>query len=72
MILSQSRVALAGTAEEIVRSHRLLTGPRRDVDEIERLHAVVDSRSTERQTTALVRAGGHVYDSHWPVSQPCF
>lgn len=59
---------LADSTEEILRSHRLLTGPRRDVEELAQLHSVVHSSSTERQTTALVRANGHVYDSHWRVS----
>ena len=68
VILARARVALAGGTEDIVRSHRLLTGPRRDVGDIARLHSVVHASSTERQTTALVRANGHVYDSHWQVS----
>ncbi|MBV9334431.1 MAG: ABC transporter ATP-binding protein [Solirubrobacterales bacterium] len=68
VILSRSRVALTGSTDEIVRSHRLLTGARRDVGEIAQLHSVVHSNSTERQTTVLVRANGHIYDSHWQVS----
>jgi len=68
VILSRGRVALAGDTEEIVRSHRLLTGARRDVDEIAQLHSVIRATTTERQTTALVHANGHVYDSHWRVS----
>lgn len=68
VILSRSRTVLAGSTEEIVGSHRLLTGPRREIDELGRLHSVVRSNSTERQTTVLVRANGHVYDAHWRVS----
>lgn len=68
VILSRARVVLAGSTEEIVSSHRLLTGARREVDELARLHSVVHSNSTERQTTVLVRANGHVYDPHWRVS----
>lgn len=68
VILSRARVVLAESTEEIVSSHRLLTGARRDIDELTRLHAVVHSKSTERQTTVLVRANGHVYDAHWRVS----
>ncbi len=68
VILSRARVVLAGSTEQIVSSHRLLTGARREVDELVRLHSVVHANSTERQTTVLVRANGHVYDSHWRVS----
>ena len=69
VILSRARVTLSGSTEEIVRSHRLLTGLRRDVDELAQLHSVVQASSTERQTTVLVRANGHVYDSHWQVAE---
>ena len=31
VILSQAHVVLADSTEEILRAHRLLTGPRRDV-----------------------------------------
>jgi ABC-2 type transport system ATP-binding protein len=68
VILSRARVVLAGSTEEVVSSHRLLTGARSEVDELARLHSVVHANSTERQTTVLVRANGHVYDSHWRVS----
>jgi ABC-2 type transport system ATP-binding protein len=68
VILARSRVVLSGSTDEIVRSHRLLTGARRDTGDIAQLHAVVHSSSTDRQTSVLVRANGHVYDSHWQVS----
>lgn len=68
VILSRARVQLAGPTEELVRSHRLLTGPRRDPSSVERMHSVVGASHTERQTTLLVRANGHVYDAHWQIS----
>ncbi len=68
VILAHARVVLAGSTDEIISSHRLLTGARREVDELARLHSVVHANSTERQTTVLVRANGHVYDAHWRVS----
>jgi ABC-2 type transport system ATP-binding protein len=68
VILSRAHVALADSTEEIARSHRLLTGATRGVDEIAQLHSVVHANTTDRQTTVLVRANGHVYDSHWQVS----
>ncbi len=71
VILSRARVVLAGSTEQIVSSHRLLTGSRREIDELTRLHSVVHSNSTARQTTVLVRANGHVYDAHWRVSSVC-
>jgi ABC-2 type transport system ATP-binding protein len=60
--LAQGDTQLNGSISEIVASHRLLTGPRSDAA---RVHDVIRESHTERQTTLLVRANGHVYDSCW-------
>jgi ABC-2 type transport system ATP-binding protein len=67
VILSQSRTVLVGDIEEIVASHRLLTGPRSDPATVARVHQVIRESHTPRQTTLLVRANGHVYDAVWEV-----
>ena len=63
--LAQGATQLAGSISEIVASHRLLTGPRSDAASVARVHDVIRESHTERQTTLLVRANGHVYDSCW-------
>jgi ABC-2 type transport system ATP-binding protein len=63
--LADSRTQLAGTIEDIVASHRVLIGPRSDAASVARVHNVIRESHTERQTTLLVRANGHVYDSCW-------
>ena len=63
--LAQGDTQLYGSIAEIVASHRLLTGPRADTASVARVHDVVRESHTERQTTLLVRANGHVYDSSW-------
>jgi ABC-2 type transport system ATP-binding protein len=63
--LVESRTQLAGPIAEIVAGHRLLTGPRSDATSVSRVHDVIRESHTERQTTLLVRANGHVYDSCW-------
>ena len=63
--LSASRTQLTGPIEEIVASHRVLTGPRSDAASVNRVHNVIRESHTERQTTLLVRANGHVYDTCW-------
>ena len=63
--LAGSRTQLAGPIEEIVASHRVLIGPRSDAASVARIHDVIRESHTERQTTLLVRANGHVYDSCW-------
>jgi len=65
VILSGSRQMLAGPIEEILARHRLLTGPRSDARTVSRVHQVIRESHTPRQTTLLVRADGHVYDSCW-------
>ncbi len=67
VILATGRTQLAGPIDEIVASHRLLTGPRGEAEDVTRSHDVVRQSHAERQTTLLVRANGHVYDSRWTV-----
>ena len=69
VILAVGRTQLVGPIDEIVASHRLLTGPRDEAEDIARVHEVVRESHAERQTTLLVRANGHVYDSRWTVNE---
>jgi ABC-2 type transport system ATP-binding protein len=69
VILAQARAQLAGPIDEIVAGHRLLTGPRTEARAVARLHEVIRERHTERQTTLLVRADGHVYDADWELHE---
>jgi len=63
--LADGRPQLVGEIREIVASHRLLIGPRSDASSVARVHNVIRESHTDRQTTLLVRANGHVYDSCW-------
>jgi ABC-2 type transport system ATP-binding protein len=69
VILARGRTQLVGPIDEIVASHRVLTGPRDEAGDVSRLHEVVRESHAERQTTLLVRANGHVYDSQWTVHE---
>lgn len=69
VILATGRTQLAGPIDEIVASHRLLTGPRDETADVARMHDVVRESHVERQTTLLVRANGHIYDSRWTVHE---
>jgi len=69
VILAVGRTQLAGSIDEIVSSHRLLTGPRDAAEDVARLHEVVRESHADRQTTLVVRADGHVYDSRWTVHE---
>jgi ABC-2 type transport system ATP-binding protein len=63
--LAGSRTQLTGPIQEIVASHRVLIGPRSDAASVARVHNVIRESHTDRQTTLLVRANGHVYDTCW-------
>jgi ABC-2 type transport system ATP-binding protein len=65
VILSHAHTLLAAPIEEVLATHRLLTGPRHDPAAVARVHEVIRESHTERQTTLLVKANGHVYDSCW-------
>jgi ABC-2 type transport system ATP-binding protein len=69
VILSRARTQLAGPIDEIVESHRLLTGPRSSPGPIDRTHDVIRESHTDRQTTLLVRGRAHVYASNWEVHE---
>lgn len=72
IILAKGRTQLVGPIEEILAEHRLLTGPRTDAAAVARIHEVIRESHTERQTTLLVRANGHVYDACWEVHEVDF
>jgi ABC-2 type transport system ATP-binding protein len=69
VILAAGRTQLAGPIEQIVGAHRLLNGPRDSAEDVARLHEVVRVSHAERQTSLVVRANGHVYDSRWAVHE---
>jgi ABC-2 type transport system ATP-binding protein len=69
VILSRGRTQLAAPIDDVVASHRLLTGPRSDPDTVARVHHVIRESHTKRQTTLLVRANGHVYDAWWEIHE---
>ena len=69
IILANGHTQLVGPIEELLAGHRLLTGPRRDAAGVARVHQVIRESHTERQTTLLVRANGHVYDACWETHE---
>jgi ABC-2 type transport system ATP-binding protein len=69
VILSLGRIQLMGPIEEILSSHRLLTGPRADPEAVARLHQVIRESHSERQSSLLVKANGHVYDADWQLHE---
>jgi ABC-2 type transport system ATP-binding protein len=69
IVLAESRVQLAGDLHELLATHRVLTGPRRDVDELPAGVDVIEASHTERQTTLVVKASAPVIDPAWSVEE---
>jgi ABC-2 type transport system ATP-binding protein len=69
VILSQSRTLLAMSVDEALARHRLLVGPRTETTAIARMHEVIRESHTERQSSLLVRADSHLFDTHWDIHE---
>lgn len=65
LLLDDGKIRLGGETEDLLTAHRLVTGPVRDLAP----HTVVDSRTTGRQLTALIRPEGPV-DTDWQTLHP--
>jgi ABC-2 type transport system ATP-binding protein len=67
VLLSASRVQLAGPTEELIAGHRALTGPADHVQAIEGGHTIVAAEATGRLAKLLIRLGGPLHDPAWTV-----
>ena len=69
VILSHAQTLLSAPIDEVLATHRLLTGPRDGADSLERFTEVIRESHTDRQTSLLVRSTAHVYDARWEVHE---
>jgi ABC-2 type transport system ATP-binding protein len=69
IVLVASRVLVTGPVDELLATHHLLTGPRRDPVTLPAGQQVISASHTDRQTTLLVRTSGPVLDPAWTVSE---
>jgi ABC-2 type transport system ATP-binding protein len=70
VVLAAARTQVAGDIDQLLASHRILTGPRRDVVAgAGGVAAVVQQAHTERQSTLLVRTSGPIVDPAWSVAE---
>ena len=67
VLVSGGGVRLEGDVEELLESHRLLTGPRRPLGSIHGVREVVRERYSGRQLTLLVVTDGPIVDPSWTV-----
>jgi ABC-2 type transport system ATP-binding protein len=69
VLLSGGSVCLEGNVEELLATHRLLTGARRPLGRIAGVQDIVRERHSGRQMTLLVRLNGRVVDPSWAVDE---
>jgi ABC-2 type transport system ATP-binding protein len=69
IVLVDSRVRLAGQVDELLATHHLLSGPRRDPASLPDGLEVISASHTDVQTTLLVRISGPVLDPVWTASE---
>ena len=69
VVLVGSRVRVAGPVDELLATHHLLSGPRRDPDTLPAGQRVISASHTDRQSTLLVHTIDPVLDPAWTVSE---
>lgn len=68
IVLADGQVLLAGDIDDLLSSHKVLTGTRRNADRLPADQTVIQQSHTERQSTVLVRTTRPVLDPSWTVS----
>jgi ABC-2 type transport system ATP-binding protein len=69
MVLVASRVQVAGEIDELLASHRRISGPRRDEATLPAAQTVIEASHTPRQSTLLVRTQEPILDPSWTIEQ---
>jgi ABC-2 type transport system ATP-binding protein len=69
VVLVDSRVRVAGGIDELLATHQLLSGARRDPATLPASQHVISASHTDRQSTILVRTSEPVLDPAWSASQ---
>ena len=67
IVLTASRVRLAGETEELLASHHRLTGPRRDDRALPASWDVIEESHVGKQSTLLIRTEEPVLDPAWTI-----
>jgi ABC-2 type transport system ATP-binding protein len=68
ILLVSGRVALCGEVDDLLSSHRHLTGPRRDDGSLPASQRIIESSHVDRQSTLLVHTEEPILDPAWTVT----
>jgi ABC-2 type transport system ATP-binding protein len=69
VLLAASHVQFADDVEDLLATHRRLTGPRKDPTTLPRSQQVIQASHTDRQSTLLVRTAEPIHDPAWTVEE---
>jgi ABC-2 type transport system ATP-binding protein len=69
VLLAASHVQFADDVEDLLATHRRLTGPRKDPTTLPRSQQVIQASHTDRQSTLLVRTAERIHDPAWTVEE---
>jgi ABC-2 type transport system ATP-binding protein len=69
IVLAGSRVLIAGDVDELLETHLLLSGARRDPSSLPLGQEVIKASHTDRQSTLTIRTSVPVLDPAWTVSR---
>ena len=69
IVLVASRVRVAGPVEDLLATHHLLSGARRDPATLPAGQLVISASHTDRQTTLLVRTRDEILDPAWTTTE---
>ncbi len=69
VVLTASRVRIAGEVDELLATHHRLTGPRRDAATLPKNQQIIEASHTDRQSTLLIRTDAPIIDPAWTVEQ---
>ena len=69
VVLVGSRVQLSGEVDELLATHRRISGPRRDPDSLPRDQEVIEASGTDRQSTFVIRTENPILDPSWTVEE---
>jgi ABC-2 type transport system ATP-binding protein len=67
IVLTASRVRVAGETEALLASHHRLSGPRRDPRELPATWEVIEQSHTGKQSVLLIRTPDPILDPGWTV-----
>jgi len=69
VLLVASQVQLAEDIEHLIRTHKLVTGPRERIATLESSHSVIHAVHSERSSRLLVRTQGAIVDPAWQIEE---